>query len=120
MISKFLRVMVLAVFILECICERNIYELKKDNQSNVISVEVGVDFKVAIAGNPTTGYEWSVDSESTSINPKFELIDSKYEGNKFEPGMVGVGGVYIFSFIAKEEGDFSIKFIYKQLKVCLT
>lgn len=69
-----------------------------------IRVQVGEDFAVALAGNPTTGYVWQQTGTGTEC---LELV-----AQKFEPGRqaVGAGGLEVFHFRALQPGETWIAF----------
>ncbi len=73
-------------------------------------VKVNKEFRVALKSNPTTGYSWM---------PKFDpnyvkLINSKYVPYKTKHGVVGSGGVQIFTFKAIKPGKTTITMQYQR------
>ena len=78
--------------------------------SDIIQKEVnnGDLFTIALASNPTTGYEWEA-----SWNQKYvKLIKQEYIPNGLLPGMVGYGGTEIFTFQAIKKGHTDIRLDY--------
>lgn len=59
-----------------------------------IQVSEGQIFEIVVDENPTTGYQWSVQSFSKGL----ESLGSKYKSGKSPRGMVGVGGKRTFLF----------------------
>ena len=54
-------------------------------------------FTITLAGNPTTGYGWFVNSYNSQL---VKLLSSTYVQNKHPAGMVGVPGQFVFTFEA--------------------
>jgi len=94
-------------------------------------VEVNTVFNVELKGNPTTGYSWyldNVDEIKNSViepinlddNNSGEYIQNKYNRRQLKQSnknLVGVGGVFVFSFKVKETTSNqlpTLKFIYKR------
>lgn len=73
----------------------------------VITVE---DNKLTIdlEANPTTGYEWTY----TVVKGDPASVTDKYVADKVPAGVVGSGGTEIFTVIAEEDGEYSIRFDY--------
>lgn len=71
--------------------------------------EEGSYFYVEAKGNPTTGYAWSFTIDNTNV---VEDMVSEYQMDKNEYDMVGVGGVYTFTFRAKQPGTTRITLSY--------
>lgn len=64
--------------------------------------------KIAVAGNPTTGYEW----KSTDTNLK--ILKEDYMVDEHEDGMVGVGGTYAWYVTAEKAGTYTFGAEYKR------
>lgn len=72
-----------------------------------IVVGIGDEFLVALAANPTTGYEWQ---------PEFDPAMLELAGRAFSPpgdGM-GQGGVERFRFVATAAGPTRLAFAYRR------
>ena len=73
-------------------------------------VEKKSSLRLAVSGNPTTGYGWSVNHEMA--NGAFTVTE-EYVTDPHAPGMVGVGGTYYFTIEAgPEEADGTISLAY--------
>jgi len=72
-------------------------------------IEDGSYLYVEIKGNPTTGYAWSFAIDNVNV---VEDVVSEYQMDKSEYEMVGAGGVYTFTFQAKQEGTAHIVLSY--------
>ncbi|ORX41843.1 hypothetical protein BCR36DRAFT_170522 [Piromyces finnis] len=82
-----------------------------------LEVKKGLNFDVKLSGNPTTGYSWYLDNIN-DIEDAIELLngDGDYIQDKFKPGMVGVGGTFIFKFQVKKTDKLpSLRFVYKRI-----
>jgi len=71
--------------------------------------EEGSYLYVEAKGNPTTGYAWGFVIDNDNV---VEDLVSEYQMDKSEYEMVGVGGVYTFTFRAKQEGTARITLSY--------
>ncbi len=72
-------------------------------------VEEGSYLYVEVKGNPTTGYAWGFAIDHDNV---IEDVVSEYQMDKSEYEMVGVGGIYSFTFKAKQEGTARIVLSY--------
>ena len=73
-------------------------------------VEKEKSLRLAVAGNPTTGYSWEVNEEMA--NGAFTVTED-YIMNDAPPGMVGVGGMYYFTIEAgPEQAEGTISLAY--------
>jgi inhibitor of cysteine peptidase len=79
-----------------------------------VDAEVGQTYFVKLEGNPTTGYEWEV----AEANPQFLQIigETEFEPNVSESGedLVGSGGVFTFRIETINEGETSLKLVYRR------
>ena len=76
------------------------------------TVNVKVDDLVAISlkGNPTTGYRWrTAKLDGKAIE---QTGDPKYTTDPHRPGMVGVGGMFVFTFKAAKPGKAAVSLEY--------
>lgn len=71
-------------------------------------VNVGQTFNVPLSSNPSTGYQWTITNQPQFIS----LADEKYVPDPHPPGMVGVGGTQVFTFVANYTGDGILSFVY--------
>lgn len=78
-------------------------------QNQTISLHAGEIFKVVLAGNPTTGYQWeTVPGDSAMILG--QIGPPEYQPDT--PQVIGSGGKYLFSFKAIAVGKTKLKLIY--------
>ena len=70
-----------------------------------ISVKKGKQFVVVLEGNPTTGYEWTLEGRSKL---------AKLDGHRFKSSskLPGAGGEYRFTFLARRRGTDTLEFRY--------
>jgi inhibitor of cysteine peptidase len=77
-----------------------------------INVDVGQEFIIALASNPTTGYSWQASYDETML----ELVggESTYEADETDEEVVGGGGTEFFRFKALKAGAVEITMTYAQ------
>ena len=75
-------------------------------------VLLGKRFMIALRGNRTTGYTWTIVDPPDEKVVKF--IAAQYRPDAPEDGRVGAGGTELFTFEAMGEGGASIKFAYQR------
>jgi inhibitor of cysteine peptidase len=78
-----------------------------------VDLFVGQKVELTIAGNPTTGYKWSVASMPEGITEVGEAVYVQDPADS--PGgrpLVGVGGRFIFTFVGSKTTEGSIKLAY--------
>ena len=80
-----------------------------DEEGETISVEVGETLLVELAGNPTTGFEWTEDDPVSAI---LEPQSSEYVQDEAPGDMVGAGGTYRFRYEAIAEGEDVLSLTY--------
>lgn len=70
----------------------------------------GKTFVLALASNPTTGYEWTLtDTMDKSV---LSMSDHNYKSDSAPAGMTGVGGTDYWTFKALKNGTTEIKLVY--------
>ena len=79
-----------------------------DYDSGIIEVKTGEQFTISLKSNPTTGYSWQPEFDSSFL----ELIETSFVSDS--PELVGAGGVEKFVFLAHREGQVEITFEYKR------
>ncbi|MBL7219951.1 MAG: protease inhibitor I42 family protein [Phycisphaerae bacterium] len=86
-------------------------ELTKADTGKNIKAAVGDKIDLTLAGNPTTGYSWSiVKTAGDSVKPgKLE-----YKQRSAARGMVGVGGHYSLAMTVVKTGGFSMTLHYQR------
>ena len=67
----------------------------------------GSDLTFEIEGNPTTGYQWQLMTESDSFT-----VTSDYTQNAAPEGFVGVGGCFRFDIAFQADGTYKLDFSY--------
>jgi len=78
---------------------------KPTNPQTVIETSPGSEFKVVIDSNPTTGYHWEIIGELDAN--VVELVGKEYQSTS-QPGLVGGGGIDIWTFRAVGPGETTI------------
>jgi len=76
--------------------------------SQVIQVNAGQEFTIALSSNPTTGYDW----EYTSVYTVVQSLGKTYQADS--PVLMGSGGTDTFSFKANSKGTATLVFVYKR------
>ncbi len=86
--------------------------ISKESDGKTIALAQGKAAIIALKGNPTTGYLWSV----ASVEGKAVAQDGdvQYVADKVKPGIVGSGGRFQARFVAKEAGKTTIVMHYKR------
>ena len=72
----------------------------------------GGSLEITLAGNPTTGYEWSQAAGNDAV--LMPVGTYTYKQNQAAAGMVGVGGKFTFNFKASGLGATKLKFSYQR------
>lgn len=81
------------------------------DSGQTIDIGVNREFVIAIAANPTTGYDWEVSLDETML----ELVEMTYKlAEEAEHEIVGAGGVDYFRFKALKAGETEITMVYKR------
>jgi putative hemolysin/predicted secreted protein len=69
----------------------------------------GTRFAVQLKENPTTGFQWNV-----TYSNGLSLVSDDYQVNPHAEGMVGVGGLHTWIFLAKDTGVQKIAAVYRR------
>ncbi len=85
--------------------------LTEADQGRTITLSVNQPLDIRLRGNPTTGYQWELSKTDTALLP---LVSSSYAQDTAQPGMVGIGGQYLFSFKAAAPGDAPLRLIFRR------
>jgi inhibitor of cysteine peptidase len=85
-------------------------KLTDADKGKTIKVKQGDVITVSLKGNPTTGYSWR--SAKTPGEALEAVGKPQYTVNPHPPGMVGVGGVFVFTFKAAKPGKAEIQLEY--------
>jgi inhibitor of cysteine peptidase len=90
---------------------KGITVIEKANGTTV-KLTQGRILTVMLAGNPTTGYSWSIDkNDKTRLSP---VGKPEYIRDPAPEGIVGSGGMYRFKFKAEKTGTTDLKLVYKR------
>lgn len=81
--------------------------LTEENNGQSVQIKNGQRLNIALEGNPTTGYNWEVDS----INPAILKQVGEPEFNAAS-GALGASGVITLQFQAISQGDTTLRLIY--------
>lgn len=65
-----------------------------------------------IEGNPTTGYQWMLNTDEGKLDESITVSEPSYKQNAAPEMMVGVGGYYKFDIDFSKDGEFDIEFMY--------
>lgn len=86
--------------------------ITKESDGKTVTLAKDKAAIIALKGNPTTGYLWSV----ASVEGKAVAQDGdvQYVADKVKPGIVGSGGRFEARFVAKEAGKATIIMHYKR------
>lgn len=79
-------------------------------ESGPVSLAVGQEMVVEVDANPTTGFEWSVETNSDESVVSF--VNEEYMGP--EDGAVGEGGEQKLTFEALADGTSDVVLVYRQ------
>jgi inhibitor of cysteine peptidase len=88
-------------------CRSGQLQLSEADNGTTVELAVGQELQVQLAGNPTTGYAWSV----TGLDENFlrQQAEPDYQPDS---DLIGAGGVYTFHFKALQAGQTSLKLAY--------
>lgn len=95
----------LTVVLLLSACSGSKAELKPSDPNTTIQVEAGKEFTIVLESNPTTGYHWQIvgDLDGAVV----EFVSQDYQSTS-DPGLVGGGGLDIWTFKAVGAGEATI------------
>lgn len=75
-----------------------------------IDVRAGEEFTIILEANPTTGYHWEIVEDS--LDETIVMFVSREYESTSDPGLVGGGGVDIWTFKAVNPGQATIRLGY--------
>jgi predicted secreted protein len=78
--------------------------------ASTIEAKVGQEFEIVIESNPTTGYHWEIVEDSLDENI-VQFVTREYESTS-DPGLLGGGGIDIWTFKALNAGEAKIMLGY--------
>ena len=82
--------------------------LTQERNGETIEIPNHTVFAVQLAGNPTTGYEWTV----SQADPSFlRLVESAYAPAS---SAIGAGGLYTFRFETLQPGTAPLALLYRR------
>jgi len=81
----------------------------KSAAGSTVAMKVGQTLEVTLEGNPTTGYEWTVQAPSGTALEQVGKAEFKPQST-----LAGAPGTYLFRFKAKAKGETELKFDYKR------
>jgi len=85
-------------------------KLTAADNGKTIKLKLGDLVTISLKGNPTTGFSWrTAKLDGKSLEQKGE---PKYTTNRHQPGMVGVGGMFVFTFKAAKPGKTEVNLEY--------
>jgi len=90
---------------------KELIQLNEGANDTVVKVLTDQKIIISLQGNPTTGFAWSVQDINSDV---IRLISKKFISGSDNFWRVGVGGKYIFEFIAEKQGKTNLEFIYKR------
>ena len=104
--KKILTLLLLVVLLTACSSK----SLAPTDPKKTIDVRAGKEFKIVIESNPTTGYHWEIVKDSLDEN-LVQFVSNEYKSTS-DPGLVGGGGVDIWTFKAVSSGEAKIALGY--------
>lgn len=81
-------------------------EVTIEAQEGVLETKNGDNFSIVLEANPTTGYQWEIDFDSSYI----QLVGREYTVSS--PELLGSGGKETFNFLSVKSGETGITFSY--------
>jgi inhibitor of cysteine peptidase len=90
----------------------DVVKLTDADNGKSVSAEVGDQIEVVLAGNPTTGYAWTVTMTDADKAVLEQQGDAVYEEASTDSSVVGGGGTYTFTFKAIATGAANPTFSY--------
>ncbi len=81
----------------------------KSAAGSTVAMKVGQTLEVALEGNPSTGYEWTVATPAGGILKQVGTTEFKAQST-----LVGASGTYLFRFKAERKGEEELTFTYKR------
>ena len=85
--------------------------LIQSDSGKTVSLHQNQTMTISLKGNASTGYGWEVVPGAESILT--QQGNSQYVPDSTEPGMVGGGGTYTYTFKAAALGTASLQLIYR-------
>ncbi len=92
-------------------CGGRTIKISADDNGSTIEMKQGQTLILTIDGNPTTGYNWEVESVDENVLKSAGEPDYSTDF-RLRPGMTGVGGTYKFKFTVVSAGTTTLKLNY--------
>ncbi len=89
-----------------------VLKLTEADSGKTLDVKTGDTIEVVIAGNPTTGYEWTAALDPASSALLEQVGEPTYTPDSTDQMLVGSGGTYLFKFKAMKSGQATLKLVY--------
>ena len=87
-------------------------KLTEADNGKTVTLKVGDEMQVMLAGNPTTGYTWTTSPSDADKAVLQQQGDVAYAQQSTDPSVVGAGGTFTFTFKAAAAGQAAMKFDY--------
>ena len=88
----------------------NRLDLTEGDAGKNLILRQGDQLTVTLSTNPTTGYSWGVVDRSQGLLK--QVGESRVVQSSHRPGMVGVGGRQVWTFLAVATGKTTLGFSY--------
>ena len=82
--------------------------VSQSQNGGTVALAKGETLAVELAGNPTTGYEWTIAQLDAAF---LRLVDSSYSADS---SAIGSGGAYTFRFEALQAGATTLGLVYRR------
>ena len=89
-------------------------KLTETDNGKAFSIKTGETVELTIAGNPTTGYQWTADLSDASAGLLEQIGEPVYRPDVTDEDVVGSGGIYTFTFKAVAAGDATLRLVYER------
>ena len=94
-------------------CGASATTLGADDNGSEVTLNVGDTLEISLAGNPTTGYQWLL---MTNTEPVLgHADDPEYVADETDEDIVGSGGTFTFTFEALEAGQVDLELGYMRI-----
>jgi inhibitor of cysteine peptidase len=87
-------------------------KLTEADNGKTVTLKVGDEMQVLLAGNPTTGYSWTTSLSAADKTVVQQQGEPAYAQQSTDRSVVGSGGTFTFTFKATATGQVAVKFGY--------
>jgi len=101
-------VCLITVAALVCACSGDSLVLDETSNGDRVSMAVGDDLVIELPGNPSTGYDWYVDTLDQTV---LELSDQSFDT---ESTLIGAGGTTTLRLSAVGTGETDLRIVYER------